>query len=1309
VVPPCRFYRVWRSGWRDLNRYHENALVLLPKAPSLATMPIRNDLLLQQLKRHFGELSAVPPDLLPLLEMVDAAYADLGTAHRPASDRDAGNAPATIPAAASDQTSDDTAWDRFSLVFDAVHDGLIVRGHDGRLLACNPSAMRILGASRDEIVAQKVFGHTWQFVDEDGGPVPAGEIPAAVALRTGKAVHDVILGLLRPGSSTIWVSVTAIPIADIEPGKMGVVLSLCDVTAAKQAETARRETEAKFAGIVESSLDAIIAIDEQQRIVLFNPAAERIFQCSRSAALGQSLDRFIPARFRTGHADHVREYTNSGKTARAMGQGLRLTGLRADGTEFALEASISRFTVGGRSILATTLRDNSERIRVETALRESEEKFKALFDHSPVVMTLRSVPDGRILEVNDAAAAALGATREQIIGTTWADLDIWVHPQDRVRYLQMLYETGQADDFETELRRKNGEVLCVLLSAKLIEAGGQRFSLGLMRDITERKRAEGQLRASEQRFRSLVENAPICIHEIDHEGRFLSMNPAGLAMLGLQEEREILGAPFQHAVSDQDQRQVALKFERALQGETAEFEFEARNRHRLESAFIPIRDTSGAVQRVMGLTQDVTERKRAEWALRDSELRFRRLFERNVSGVYQTSLDGRILDCNQAFASMLGYDSPQELMQLPAAALYPAVLDRSAFVSALLDSKRLVNVEFTGVRKDGSHFVGLESVELVEDDAGGEPFLLGTVIDISQRKRAELELTRMMTHDAVTGLKRYVVMRREIDGLLGSAASRSGLALLYVDLDRFRSVNESMGYEVGDFALKVCAERLQTCVPGIDRISRLGGDEFLVVLTDIDSLVDPLEIADQIRAAIEVPIAVWTYRLHLTCSIGISRFPEHGSTATALLHAADAAMTRAKSQGRNSIAEFSLAQAAALNDRLALGGRLRDAISAGEMVLHYQPLVRASTGQVMGVEALVRWASPELGLLPPARFIQVAEELGLIIELGHWVLEEACRQIQRWVALGHVDFYVSVNVSAHQINRPDFAGEVRGILNRAGVPARMLELELTESAIMDSVERMVATMHALKAIGVTLALDDFGTGFSSLNHLKRLPLHKLKIDQSFVHELTRDPHDAAITRAIIAMAHQLQLTVTAEGVETEAQLGYLRRNHCDDLQGMLLSPPLPADAVDAVFRSRYIMREVFEATRPVRGLLLLDDEENVLHALVRLLRRDGYRIYTATTAAQALDILGRHDIQVIVSDERMPEVRGTVFLSQVKEMYPETIRIVLSGYTDLASITDAVNRGAIYKFLTKPWNDEDLREQISAAFRAHSERAGQPH
>jgi EAL domain-containing protein (putative c-di-GMP-specific phosphodiesterase class I)/FixJ family two-component response regulator len=341
----------------------------------------------------------------------------------------------------------------------------------------------------------------------------------------------------------------------------------------------------------------------------------------------------------------------------------------------------------------------------------------------------------------------------------------------------------------------------------------------------------------------------------------------------------------------------------------------------------------------------------------------------------------------------------------------------------------------------------------------------------------------------------------------------------------------------------------------------------------------------------------------------------------------------------------------------------------------------------------------------PKHFVQAAEELGSAIDLGRYVLNTACRQARSWIDAGATDFSIAVNVSPLQLQRPEFVEDVRTALLTFAVPPACIELELTESIMMENAERMIGTMRALKALGVRLALDDFGTGYSSLNYLRRFPIDCLKIDQSFVREVSTDAGSAGICRAIIELGHQLGMQVTAEGVETAAQVGYLKRNHCDLFQGFYFSKPVTADQALELLRHRYLEREdVAPETKQVQTLLLVDDESNVLSALTRALRRDGYRILTATCAEDALNLLAREEVGVIVSDQRMPGMSGTELLSRVKDMHPHTVRMVLSGYTDLAVVTEAINQGAIYKFLTKPWNDEALRMQIQDAFRTHQSR-----
>jgi diguanylate cyclase (GGDEF)-like protein/PAS domain S-box-containing protein len=722
----------------------------------------------------------------------------------------------------------------------------------------------------------------------------------------------------------------------------------------------------------------------------------------------------------------------------------------------------------------------------------------------------------------------------------------------------------------------------------------------------------------------------------------------------------------------------------------------------LECVVTAITDASGGVVGLRGIARDVTARRRAE----QRTLLLERAIESSSNGIVIVDAkrpDQPLIYVNAAFERITGYRA-QDVLGLNCRFLQgPDVsqpeLDR---VRAALREQRACEVVLRNYTRQGALIWNQLSVAPVRDERGEVSHFVGVLNDVTERRRYESELAYLASHDPVTGLSRYVRLQEQVEALIARGGD-TRFALLYVDIDRFHTVNETMGHVIGDAALRVVADRLRDGVGDPERVCRLASDEFLALVPGIGEVPDAAGLAQRIRQALDAPVEIGPYRLYLTCSIGISSYPDNGTTAADMLHAAEAAMTRAKRHGRDSVFAFTNDQANELQDRLKLGGRLREAIGNGEMVLHYQPQVSALSGEIVGVEALVRWQTQDLGLLPPGRFIRVAEELGLIVELGRWVLNEACRQLRAWSDAGLPAVPVAVNVSALQLHRPTFVDDVRDTLERHGLAARMLEIELTESAIMENVQRMVETMVALKRLGVRLALDDFGIGFSSLSYLKRFPLDKLKIDQSFVREVSHSPGDAGIVRAIVAMGHQLQLTVMAEGVESEAQLGYLRRNHCDQLQGMFLSAPLPADGAARLLQQRHLSLGAFVATAPHQTLLLLDDDQNILSSLARLLRRDGYQILLANDQQQAYDLLGRHPVQVIVSDQRMPDGTGTEFLSRVKDLYPDTVRMVLSGYTDLASVTEAINRGAIYKFLTKPWDDDELRARIQEAFRMHAQ------
>ncbi|CAD5374367.1 hypothetical protein RA210_U50318 [Rubrivivax sp. A210] len=380
---------------------------------------------------------------------------------------------------------------------------------------------------------------------------------------------------------------------------------------------------------------------------------------------------------------------------------------------------------------------------------------------------------------------------------------------------------------------------------------------------------------------------------------------------------------------------------------------------------------------------------------------------------------------------------------------------------------------------------------------------------------------------------------------------------------------------------------------------------------------------------------------------------------------------------------------------------LRVALQRDELRLHYQPQLSLFSGEIVGVEALLRWAHPERGLLPPRDFIPLAEAHGLIIPISEWVVETACHQAAAWRAQGLPALRMGVNLSARHFRFLELLDTVRGALRRSGLAPRCLDLELTESVMMQDVPAAIRTVDALKALGVRLSLDDFGTGHSSLAYLSRFAIDTLKIDRSFVHDLTTNDVNAAIVSATIAMAHKLGKSVIAEGVETEGQLRFLRGRECDEMQGFLYAPGLPADEVTALL-TRGDRINLHGEQAPVAGenrLLLVDDEPNILTALRRLLRREGYAILTAADGTEALELLAHEPVQVIVTDQRMPGMSGTELLGRVKSMYPHTVRIALSGYADVATVTDAVNRGAIYRYLAKPWDDEALKTEIRDAFR----------
>ena len=577
----------------------------------------------------------------------------------------------------------------------------------------------------------------------------------------------------------------------------------------------------------------------------------------------------------------------------------------------------------------------------------------------------------------------------------------------------------------------------------------------------------------------------------------------------------------------------------------------------------------------------------------------------------------------------------------------------------------------------------------------------GIPTNLTAQERYEERLAFQATHDSLTQLPNRKFLKQQLqDAILQTRIAQHIAALLIVNIDHFKQINNSVDYDGGDSLLQSVAKRLGTCIHAGDSLSRHGADEFAIVLRDLDTSRKVADTCEKIARVIADPFEINGQTLHVTCSIGIALYPQDGSEAATLLKCADMALSRAKDVGRNNSQFFSNEMTERALERVKLESELRSAIKKNQLQLHYQPLVDLQTGQVAGLEALCRWQHPELGMVPPARFIAVAEECGLIAEIGEWVLRTACRDMQTWTSNGIADVRVAVNVSPTQFRDPSLADKVKAVLTESGIASARLCLEITENVLMQDTPSSEASLSRLKALGVDLVLDDFGTGFSSLSYLKRFSFDKVKIDRAFVDGVVTNTDDGGISKAIISMAHSLGIRVVAEGVETEAQCDFLRQNMCDEIQGFLFSTALPSSEIEVFLREGHRLPEhLLRLQKPPRTLLLVDDETNIVSSLKRLLRPDNYHILTANSGQEGLDILTRHEVDVIVSDQRMPGMTGVEFLSQAKALYPNTVRIVLSGYTELKSVTDAVNEGAIYKLLTKPWDGIQLRGHVEEAFR----------
>lgn len=583
---------------------------------------------------------------------------------------------------------------------------------------------------------------------------------------------------------------------------------------------------------------------------------------------------------------------------------------------------------------------------------------------------------------------------------------------------------------------------------------------------------------------------------------------------------------------------------------------------------VGVRDERGRVTWIEGYIQDISERMAVDEMLREAVRRYESLFEHATEGIFQTTPDGHYLSANPALARIYGHASPDDLiahLRDIQRQLYIQPARRTEFVHLMQSQGSVRNFESQVHRRDGSIIWISENARAVKDADGSVQFYEGTVVDITERKQHEAALEYQANHDSLTGLPNRSLLRDRIEQAIAKARRDGNLvAVVFVDLDHFKLINDSLGHHVGDRLLLEVASRLTACVRSNDSVARQGGDEFVLVLTEQHNEDEILAVTSRLLDTISQPWVDSGQEYGLSCSIGISCYPRDGEDPDALLRCADAAMYQAKASGRSTYHFYTPELNQAISERLELENSLRHALERNEFRVYYQPRIDIASGRIVGTEALIRWDCPGKGIVPPDSFISIAEETGLIIPIGQWILREACRQNSRWLRAGLPPIAVSVNLSPIQFRHTGLVQAVADALHEAALDPARLELEVTESFVMHDAERINVAMQSLKALGVDISVDDFGTGYSSLSYLKRFPVDRLKVDKSFVRDIDSDPDDAAIVRAIITLGHALGLRVVAEGVETRAHLDYLRQHGCDEVQGYYFSRPVPAAQMEAL-------------------------------------------------------------------------------------------------------------------------------------------------
>ena len=810
--------------------------------------------------------------------------------------------------------------------------------------------------------------------------------------------------------------------------------------------------------------------------------------------------------------------------------------------------------------------DITGRKKVEETIHQSEEKYRTILDEMEDAYFEVDLA-GNFTFFNDAISRHVGYSREELIGTSFRDQ---VAKEDIVALYTAfgkIYSTGKPErNIFYKFMRKDGTMGSVEATVfPLHNQKGEIFGFrGIAREITKRKQVDELLRQNEEKYRTILENIEDGYYEVDLNGNFTFFNEKMCILLGYSQE-ELVGMNNRQYADTENAKKLFQTFNEVYRtGKPAKaFDWQIirkdGTRRSIEASISLKRDSSGNASGFRGITRDVTERKQAEEKIRQSEERYRTILDEMEDGYLELNIAGNLTYVNDATCRHSGYSREEMIGTSFRGYMTKDEYEKmyKAFGNIYLTGMPERNISYKHLRKNGTTAFAEMSGFPLKNQKGEIIGFRAVARDISTRKQMEEAIQYQATHDALTGLSNRIMFGQMLNHAIESAKRHQRqFSILFIDLDRFKTINDTLGHEAGDQLLQEIAARLKQTLRAADLIARMGGDEFVIMIEEANDVNQITTVAHKILASIIQPITILKQECRITASIGICMYPKDAEDEQSLMKKADIAMYLAKEEGKNNFQFYAEDIQSKSLERLSIESNLRSALEHNELSLHYQAKVDFKTNAINGVEALLRWQNRYLGFVTPTQFIPVAEETGMIVPIGNWVLKTACAQNVAWQKQGLPPVCIAVNLSVRQLTDENLIDDIRAALNDSGMAPNLLELEITESMMMRNPERMIAVLAKIKSLGVRLAIDDFGTGYSSLAQIKHFPVDTLKVDRSFIRNIPQDAEDKAITEAIIAMGKTLSLTVVAEGVETIEQMNFLKEHSCDEMQGYYFSKPI---------------------------------------------------------------------------------------------------------------------------------------------------------